>query len=283
MNCEELIVKRFLEVFNEKRGTSFDFEHCIKKDELPEFREKKTYDYHCKNLANEMEMGIEVKRLIPEHRERIINLGHRVKDIEKQLKDAITGDFLLVISPYKFRFKRAKTLKRAFIDVIAEVASVGASLPKGKLHNLSCYEGIGLQRLSESHSEFSLSFWPVSLASANQREISRALKNALKKFEVGIDEKRINIILLVELTGVLERAKINTMIKNLEAGIDEYEGKFGEKYNFRVMNGIYQIGIDKKALIAQVYPEQEEFRFYPDESRKDALLLYEHCLSYFLH
>lgn len=283
MNCEKLIIKRFLETFNSEKETSFNYKNCFKKDELPEFRSKKTYDYHCRDEINNKEMGIEVKRLIPEHRKRIINLNHKVKEVESRFKSVLTGDFLLVISPYIFIYKRAQALKKAFDVIAKEIASVADSLPQERLHNLSSFKGVGLVKYSENKTEFNLNLMPISFASASSNEIVRALKDALKKFEEDFDGERINIILLVELSSVVKRTKIRSMIKNLEVGIDNQEMKFREKYNFSIINGIYQIGIGKKAVIAQVYPKIKEFGFYPDERKEEAIWLYEHCLDYFLH
>lgn len=83
MSCEELIIKRFLEIFNSEKRTNFCFENCIKKDELPNYRRIKTYDYDCKDLKNKIKMAIEIKRLIPQERERIINLNTRVINIKE--------------------------------------------------------------------------------------------------------------------------------------------------------------------------------------------------------
>ncbi|MHA1641572.1 MAG: hypothetical protein ACTSVX_02445 [Promethearchaeota archaeon] len=281
MNCEKLIVTRFLEILNEETGNYFNFKNCVKEDELPNYSKQKTCDYHCKDIKSEKEIGIEIKRLIPPDIKKIKNLHQITKYTENQIGNSLCGNFILIINTYDFKYKRAKTLKKVFDDIKDEILSIGHNIKNGELKNLSSYKGIGLLKVSETKKDFNLQFWPISFRNASNKEIIKALKDSLSKFGSSRTENQCNIILLVELSNVARRIEINDFIKDLETGIDEHEIKFNKKYNFKIIDGIYQICIGKKPIIAQIYPKLREFSFFPSKREGDNLNLYKHCLDYF--
>lgn len=282
MICEKLIIKRFLEIFNSENGTNFCLENCIKKDELPNYRRIKTYDYDCKDLKNKIKMGIEIKRLIPQERERIINLNTRVINIKKQLKGNLNGNFLLVIGFHAFNYRQNRTLRKIFNDIHEEILSLGNKIPTGKGIKLSCCEGVAFTKWSEE-SDFDLRLLPISLDSASPREIKKTLIDALEKFKTDSNIERINIILLVELSSIAQRTEIANYIEDLEFGFD-VDGNYTKgKKDFSIIDEIYHIAISKNSTIAQAYPEQKEFGFFPSIDIKNSQILNELCLDYFLH
>jgi len=282
MSCEELIIKRFLEIFNSENRTNFCLENCIKKDELPNYRRIKTYDYNCKDLKNKIKIGIEIKRLIPKERERIINLNTRVIDIKEQLRGSLSGNFLLVIGFHAFHYRQNKGLRKIFNDIHKEILSLGNKIPTGKGIELSCCEGVAFAKWSEE-SDFDLRLWPISLDSASPREIKKTLIDALGKFKTDSNIERINIILLVELSSIAQRTEMANYIDDLEFGFDVDGNYTDEKKDFSIIDEIYHIAIGKDSTIAQVYPKQKEFGFFPSEDIKNSQILNDLCLDYFLH
>lgn len=282
MTCEELIIKRFLEIFNEENKTNFCFENCIKKDEMPNYRRIKTYDYDCIDLKDRTKIGIEIKRLIPHERERIINLNTRVINIKEQLKGSLNGNFLLVIGFHAFNYRQNKTLRKIFNDIHKEILSLGNKIPTGKGIKLSCCEGVAFTKWSEE-SKFDLRLWPISLDSASPREIKITLINALEKFRADFDNERTNIILLVELSSIAQKTEMANYIEDLEFGFDVDGNYTKEKKDFSIIDEIYHIAISKNSTIALAYPEQKEFGFFPSIDIKNSQILNELCLDYFLH
>jgi len=60
-NFERFIVERFLEFYN--KNAKANFKIIEKKDE--KIRNRPSYDYHCSDLSANLQMAIEVKRLLP--------------------------------------------------------------------------------------------------------------------------------------------------------------------------------------------------------------------------
>jgi len=58
---ERFIVERFLEFYN--KNAKANFKIIEKKDE--KIRNRPSYDYHCSDLSANLQMAIEVKRLLP--------------------------------------------------------------------------------------------------------------------------------------------------------------------------------------------------------------------------
>lgn len=283
MQCEELIIKRFLEIFNTENHTNFSFENCIKKDETLSYRRIKTYDYECEDLENKIKIGIEIKRLIPHHRKRIKNLNMRVKNIKEQLEGRLKGNFLLGISLYEFKYRRNKTLRRIFEEIRKGILSLCNTISTGEWRRLSCCDGTFILKLSEEESRFNLRLCPISFASASEREIKKSLNDALKKFEADLINNRKNIILLVELIESARRTEIAGLIESLEGGFDEDGNYTGRKKDFGIINEIYHIAISNDSIIARVYPEAKECGFFSSKDIKKSQDLYSHCLDYFLH
>jgi hypothetical protein len=281
MGCEKLIIKRFLEIYNSENGTNFSIDSCVKKDELPNFRNIKTYDYHCEDSQNNKQIGIEISRLIPHHRQRIVNLKMRVANLKEQLKRSLKGDFLFVLSLYIFKHERNKMLRRIFKEIYQEILSLSNNIAIGELINLSCCDGAGIIKKSEED-EFNLIFLPITLASASDKDIKRALIDALSKFEANSENERKNIILLVELITIARR-DISYFIKDLEFGFNEEGIYTGIKKDFSIIDEIYHIAISKDSIIAKIYPSENEFGFFSEEDFKRSEELYNCCLDYFLH
>lgn len=194
----------------------------------------------------------------------------------------MNGNFFLIIGFHEFNYRRNKILRKIFNDIYQEILSSGNAIPTGKGIKLSYCEGVAIVKWSEE-SGFDLRLWPISLDSASPREIKRTLIDALEKFKADSNSERINIILLVELSSIAQRTEIACYREDLEFGFDIDGNYTKEKKDFSIIDEIYHIAISKDSTIAQVYPQQKEFGFFPSEDIKNSQILHDLCLDYFLH
>lgn len=248
IDFEQFITERFLDFYNERESTNF----VIKEKADEKEREKSIYDFYIVDENSKKEMAIEVKRLIPKektHIQNIINWVHNY--VEMPLKGKIKGDFFLLIKGFESPFKSNRNERIKLLNNIRE--EIQSLKNPGEYYKLRCCEGISLLRWNKEGS--GITAWPVDFSSADDEEIVRILDSSLKKFE---SEEMINIILLVELSSVVRRTEIASIIEGLKQGFEP--NKFGaEPRNFDLINGIYHIGIHRDTVIAQVYPKNKIF------------------------
>jgi hypothetical protein len=250
---EKFIGERFVENYNDKESAAF---HIINKADIAE-RNKRIYDFYCVDNISGKKMAIEIKRLFPKDRSAIKSVEKEIHTyIEKPIRGKIIGDYSLLIKDYKFIFGQKKRKRKVFFKaLLEEIISIGEPVDYYKIR---LHDGLALFRWSETGSD--ITAWPIDFSSADEEEVARLLDASIKKFN---NKDIINLILLVELSSVSRRDEIPSIIEDLKIGIEPKRFS-AEKRDFKMIRGIYHIGLFRDTVIARVFPEDQiyEMEFF---------------------
>jgi len=264
---ERFIVERFLEYYN--RDAKANFKIIEKKDE--KIRNRPSYDYHCSDLSANLQMAIEVKRLLPKEtgfEAKIENLFKKyVKDNLNIQFRGTYGAFLsldeLKVSDFRDKNKR----KTFFADLKEQIAN---NKNKNEPIELPTRPKIWLVKIDDQGNDLFLKL--INFASADQNEIKRILEKSLKKFSKGSDQTQLNVILLLEQGDDCRRDDIADVINDLSCDCD-----------FSAISEIYNLAIWKETCLARVYPldriMKSEF-FCPKKYEENWTFISE-CMEYF--
>lgn len=264
---ERFIVERFLEFYN--KNAKANFKIIEKKDE--KIRNRPSYDYHCSDLSANLQMAIEVKRLLPKgtgFEAKIENLFKKyVKDDLNIQFRGTYGVFLSLDELKKSDICDKNKRKTFFADLKEQIAN---NKNKNEPIELPTRPKISLAKIDDEGNDLFLKL--INLASADQNEIKRILENALKKFPKGSDQTQLNVILLLEQGDDCRRDDIAAAINDLSRDCD-----------FSAISEIYNLAIWKETCIARVYPLDRimESEFFCPKKYEENWTFISECMKYF--
>jgi hypothetical protein len=264
---ERFIVERFLEFYNQHAKSNFQI--IGKKDE--EVRNGPSYDYHCWDSSSNLEMAIEVKRLLPKE----TGFEAKIKSLfKKYVKDGLNVQFkgtyavFLSLDELKESDFRDKNKRKAFFADLKE--QIANNKNKNEPIELPTRPKIWLAKIDDEGNDLFLKL--INFASADQNEIKRILANSLKKFSKGSEQTQLNVILLLEQGDMCRRDDIVAAINDLSRDCD-----------FSAISEIYNLAIWKETCIARVYPLDRiiESEFFSPEKYKERMAFIRECIEYF--
>ena len=232
-------------------------------------RDEPSYDYRCRDPKTNLEMGIEVKRLIKKDLEHEARLNYYFKKYTyKDLSGRVYGTFLFALDYFQIMGLTRNTQKQYFKDMKQIVAE---KIQHYSLDDISTDPRASLLKISDEGSEIML--FLNNFSSADEIQIASMIKKAIDKFAKTERTTMFRIILLLEQSLSCRREKIRSIIEMMVFrgcklnGIDE----------------IYHLAIWKKPGIARVFPPGKIFesKYFDPEMyfyRSDFI---ESCRKYF--